>query len=107
MNDQRFNPPPIHNPMMGYQPAPEYPGATKNDAMTVLILGVLGIAVCQLCAPFAWARGNTYRNVCMVHGIEQESFAIVGRVLGIVGTVLLGLTLLYVLAVIGIMVAAH
>jgi uncharacterized membrane protein YjgN (DUF898 family) len=106
MNDQRFVPPPIQNPTP-YQPPVEYPGATKNDAMTVLILGVLGIAVCQLCAPFAWSRGNTYRNVCMVHGIEQESFAIVGRVLGIVGTILLGLTILYILALIGFMVIAH
>lgn len=106
MNDPRFIPPPIQNPM-AYQPPQEFPGATKNDAMMVLILGVLGIAVCQLCAPFAWARGNTYRNVCMIHGIEQESFAVVGRVLGIVGTILFVLSLLYVLVVIGFMVMAH
>lgn len=106
MNDPRFVPPPIQQ-QMPYQPAQEYPGATKNDAMTVLILGVLGIAVCQLCAPFAWKKGNSYRDVCMIHGVEQESFAIVGRVLGMVGTGLLVLTLLYFLAIIGFMVVAH
>jgi hypothetical protein len=105
MNDPRFVPPPIQQPM--YQPAQEYPGATKNDAMTVLILGVLGIAVCQLCAPFAWKKGNSYRDVCMIHGVEQESFAIVGRVLGMVGTGLLVLTVLYILAIFGFMIVAH
>lgn len=93
--DGRFIPPPV-NPNFGMPSVPEeMPGATKNDAVTILILGILGIAVCQLCAPVAWKRGNTYAQVCAIQGIPQETTAVVGRILGIVGTVLLLISLLW------------
>lgn len=70
------------------------PGATRSDATTVFILGILGIVLCQILAPFAWAKGNTYRDVCMIHGIQPDGLGTAGRVLGLVGTVLLALNLL-------------
>lgn len=108
MSDQgRFVPPPVQ-PQFGYAPVvEEMPGATKNDATTILILGILGLVVCQLCAPFAWKKGNTYAQVCTIHGIPQESTAVVGRVLGIVGTVLFVLSLLWLGFVFVMMFAAH
>lgn len=80
------------------------PGATKSDATTVFILGLLGILVCQLLAPVAWSKGNTYRQVCMIHGVEPDGLGVAGRVLGIVGTGLLVLSLLWVLFLIAMMV---
>ncbi len=85
----------------------DMPGATKSDATTVFILGVLGIVVCQLCAPFAWKKGNTYRDVCMIHGIDPDGLATAGRILGIVGTVILGLNVIFMLIWIGLMVSMH
>lgn len=88
-----FVPPPVR-----YQVAPpvaeEYPGATKNDATMVLLLGVLAFVVCQLLAPYAWIKGNTYMQVCTIHGVPPDSMAVIGRILGIVGTVMLVLSLL-------------
>lgn len=85
---------------------PDMPGATKSDATTIFILGLLGILVCQLCAPVAWKKGNTYRDVCMIHGIEPDGLGTAGRMLGMVGTVLFVLNLLLVLVWFGIMLAA-
>jgi hypothetical protein len=49
-------PPPGYGPP-GYgaypPPAPNHPQAT-----TTLVLGILGIVVCQVIGPFAWSMGN-------------------------------------------------
>src|SRR4051794_37683489 len=44
--DQQYGPPPV-----GY--APDHPKAT-----TSLVLGILGIVVCGVLAPFAWQSGK-------------------------------------------------
>lgn len=75
-----------------YQPPPQpHVYAEQSQATTVLVLGILGLVVCGLCAPFAWSMGNTE-----VQGIdagrrppENRQTAQIGRILGIVGTVLL------------------
>ena len=74
-------------------PPPAYlpPPPAHRQATTVLVLGILGIAVCGLCGPFAWTIGN--RVVAEIDasggalGGRQE--ANIGRILGIVATVLL------------------
>jgi uncharacterized membrane protein YjgN (DUF898 family) len=74
-------------PPPAYQPPPP----AHRQATTVLVLGILGIVVCGLCGPFAWAMGN--RVVAEIDasrgavGGRQE--ANIGRILGIVATVLL------------------
>ena len=58
---------------------------------TILILGILGLVVCGICAPFAWVMGNKakkeidanpgrYRNAGNVN---------IGRILGMIGTILI------------------
>jgi hypothetical protein len=94
VNDPRFIPPPVQSP---YEQMIEPPGATKSDATTVFILGLLGILLCQLLAPFAWTKGNTYVQVCMINGVQPDGLGVAGRLLGIIGTVLLGLSLIWVL----------
>lgn len=81
------------------QPKPE--GAT-----TILVMGILGLLLCQVFAIVAWIKGNAYLAQCRAMGVEPESPAVWGRVLGIVGTILLivalvGLALLIVLTVVG------
>ena len=75
--------------------APEHP-----QASTVLILGILGISVCQVCAPFAWVVGSRVRkeidaNPAQYGGRSQVQ---IGYVLGIVGSALLGFGILFGLA---------
>jgi hypothetical protein len=73
-----------------YQPPPDHP-----QAITTLVLGILGLVVCGVLAPFAWVMGNR-----VVHEIDASQGRIggrgnanVGRILGIVGTALLGVSL--------------
>ncbi len=93
--------PPPPNPYQpyggpGYSPAgvphwaPDHP-----DSTTVLLLGILGMAVCQVVAPFAWVKGARVKREIDASGgkLAGRSQAQIGYILGIVGSVLL---LLYV-----------
>jgi hypothetical protein len=78
----------------GYQPAayaPDHPKAT-----TALVLGILGMVVCGLIAPFAWRIGKrTVDEIDASHGqLGGRGTAQAGYVLGIIGTALLLLGLL-------------
>jgi hypothetical protein len=85
--DQQYGPPPV-----GY--APDHPKAT-----TSLVLGILGIVVCGVLAPFAWQSGK--RAVAEIDASNGQlggrGAAQAGYVLGIIGTVLLGLGVLLML----------
>jgi uncharacterized membrane protein YjgN (DUF898 family) len=87
-------PPPGYGPP-GY---PAYPPRPKHpQAVTVLVLGILGIVVCGLIGPFAWSMGN--RVVAEIEasrgGWDGQSEAQIGRILGIVATALLALSLMF------------
>jgi uncharacterized membrane protein YjgN (DUF898 family) len=74
---------------------PEHPQAT-----TVLILGILGLVLCQVISPFAWTMGN--RVVAEIDASNGQlggrSAASAGRICGIVGTALIGVALLLCVA---------
>jgi hypothetical protein len=84
-------------------PPPDHPKAT-----TVLVLGILSFAVCQVLAPFAWViGGRTLREIDASEGRwGGRSQVQVGYVLGIVGSVLLGLGLLLGAVYLVVLVAA-
>lgn len=71
------------------------------QATTVLILGVVGLVACQLLSPFAWSMGNkTLREIDASGGqLGGRSEANAGRILGIIGTCLLGFTLVVFLGI--------
>ena len=83
--------------------APDHPKAT-----TALVLGILGVVLCQFIAPFAWRIGKrTVNEIDAAQGrLGGRGSAQAGYVLGIVGTVLLGLVILYIIVVAGVLVAA-
>jgi hypothetical protein len=94
-------------------PAPyPYPGgypmqmAPRNDseATTIFVLGLMGFMFCQLLAPIAWIKGSSYRATCRATEQLPNGLATAGWILGIVGTVLLGISLLAV--AVGIIVGA-
>jgi hypothetical protein len=66
---------------------------TSNDvdhplAMNVLIWGILGVTCCAVGAPIAWIRGRrVLREIAASNGaMGGRSAALVGYVLGIIGT---------------------
>ena len=104
MHDPRFVPPAVRLPAQAFPT--EGPGATRNDATTVFILGLLGLILCQLCAPVAWSKGNTYVRCCAISEVTPDGLGVAGRVMGIIGTVLLGLALVIAILFVLMIVAA-
>jgi hypothetical protein len=73
--------------------APRYP--EPSQATTILILGILGIVLCAPCAPFAWVMGNKELNAINsgMRDPANAGTAKAGKILGIIGTVLLAVGL--------------
>jgi len=94
-------PPPGYGapPPYGYFQAPDHPRATL-----AMILGILSLVCCQLTGPFAWViGGKAVREIDASGGrLGGRGQAMAGKVLGIIGTVLLGLAVLYVLLIVAI-----
>ena len=57
----------------------------------ILVLGILGLVVCVICAPIAWVMGNADLQEMRAGTMdpEGEQLTNIGRILGIVGTVLI------------------
>jgi len=71
----------------------QYP--EQSQATTILVMGILGLIICGILAPFAWVMGNK-ELAAIDSGLrspENRSTANAGRILGIIGTVLLGIGL--------------
>jgi hypothetical protein len=94
----------------GYGAAgPRHPSAT-----TALVLGIVGLAGIAFCggitlvlSPFAWMTGaRAVREIDATQGqLDGRDQANAGRIMGIIGTVLLALGILLVLGFIGLVVA--
>ncbi|WP_230487007.1 DUF4190 domain-containing protein [Nocardioides anomalus] len=84
-------------PPYGYAMQADHPQAT-----TVLILGIVSIVVCGLVGPFAWVMGNRVVGEIDASGGQYggRSSANAGRIIGMIVTILLGLSLLFVVAVV-------
>ncbi|MFV1960859.1 MAG: DUF4190 domain-containing protein [Acidimicrobiia bacterium] len=84
----------------------QYP--EQSQATTILVLGILGVVLFQILAPFAWVMGN--RELAAIdsglRSPENRSTANTGRILGIVGTVLLGIGIVIVVLLIVVLVFA-
>jgi uncharacterized membrane protein YjgN (DUF898 family) len=76
----------------GFGPmVPDHP-----QSVTVLILGIVSVAVCGVVGPFAWVMGNrVVREIEASNGqLGGHSQAQAGRIMGIITTCLLGLSLI-------------
>ncbi len=63
------------------------------------MLGIIGIVLCQLLGPIAWVMGNNELAAIDAgrRAPENRGTANAGRILGIIGTVLLALSILAVI----------
>ncbi len=84
-------------------PPPMPPGTTgsaekaSSRATTSLILGILGFVCCQLCAPFAWYTGQQETKAIKAgqSPAAGQGFATAGMILGIIGTIIMVFSLLW------------
>lgn len=62
------------------------------NATMILILGILGLTICQICAPIAWVLGNQALRALDQFGdpLGQRGMVNGGRICGIIGTALIG-----------------
>ena len=91
---------------MPYGYGPVYAPPEHPKASTALVLGILGVVLCQVIAPFAWRTGKqTLTEIDAAQGqLGGRGQAQAGYVLGIVGSVLLilsiALLLVYLLVIV-------
>lgn len=105
--------PPGYQPMApGYSANPYgaggYPAEYPNGT-TILLLGILGLIVCQVLSPIAWVMGHNARKaIASTPGVQYSNQGSVtaGWVMGIIGTVLLILTVVLFVVFILIGIAA-
>jgi hypothetical protein len=92
-------------PPSGDYAAPPAPGRKAEGAVAALVLGIIGIVFCPLCAPVAWALGRKAERLVDGSGgtLGGRGEATAGKVLGIIGTVLIviGVVLLIGLIALG------
>jgi hypothetical protein len=92
-------------PGYGYQPYPVAP-PRHPSATTAMVLGIVAVAGGFLCwlplviAPFAWVTGaKAVKEIDASHGMQSgRGEATAGKVLGIIGTVLLAIGLVALIA---------
>ncbi|MCC6906445.1 MAG: DUF4190 domain-containing protein [Phycisphaerales bacterium] len=65
--------------------------------VTSLILGILGVVACSLCAPAAWYLGAKARRDIREGAVSAagQGMATAGWILGMIGTALIGVSLLF------------
>jgi hypothetical protein len=75
--------------------APAGPLPDDTGGFAPLIVGILGLILCQFLSPVAWAMGSTYEKKCRARGVSPSTAGTGGKILGICGTVLLFLVLAF------------
>lgn len=73
----------------------EHPAGT-----TVLVLGILGLIVCGVLAPIAWIKGNSAKREMDAQPDvtwTNRGSVTAGRILGMIGTVVIVLGILFVI----------
>ena len=85
--------------------SPAQAGQNAPGAILSLVLGILGILICGVLAPFAWAQGRRAERAVDASGgvYAGRGMATAGKILGMIGTALLvlGIVLVAVLAATG------
>ncbi len=77
----------------------QYP--ESSQATTVLVLGILGLVICGVLAPVAWIMGKNELEAIDSgrRPPQQRGTANAGRILGIIGTVLLAISVLVIILI--------
>lgn len=79
--------------------------AVKADgAIAALVLGILGILLCPLCAPVAWGMGRKAERLVDASGgtLGGRGEATAGKILGMIGTAFIVLGIIAIIALVAI-----
>ena len=67
----------------------------RQSATGIFVWGILGVVLCAFIAPVALLQGNAYMAECRQNRVQPDGLAVAGRILGIIGTIILALGLIY------------
>src|SRR5207342_2497893 len=98
-----YGTPPPPPPAPGYQEGASPMGPREHPQGTlILILGILSIVCIQLLGPVAWILGNkAIREIdANPPAYTNRSTVNAGRICGIIGTVLLAVSIIYVIVLV-------
>lgn len=103
-----FNtPPPAYGYNPGYGGIPGYDAPRSSNSTTILVLGILSLVVCAVMGPIAWWMGKAELQQIDAGLVSSQDRGTVnaGYICGIIGTVLMGISVLMLLFVFTL--AAH
>jgi len=80
--------------------------SASNQAITALVLGILSAICCNLLGPVAWYLGVQERKAIREgrSPLAGDSLALIGMILGIIGTIFLVIGLFWIFALGGMAV---
>jgi len=66
------------------------------------VLGIVGIILCSIAAPFAWVLGKRAEEAVAANPgrYSGKDMATAGKILGIIGTVLIGVAIVVVIVIV-------
>lgn len=70
----------------------QLPQDTSDRGTIIFVLGLVGILMCQICAPIAFFMGQGYKRDCLAEGMRPSGFGEAGRIMGLVGSILMVLS---------------
>jgi hypothetical protein len=90
----------------GPAPRPAAPAAPRIDTggTGALVVAIIGWIICGILHPIAWAMAASHERQCRAEGIEPSGATKAAKILGIIGTILLIIGVLFfaVFMVIGV-----
>lgn len=66
-----------------------------SEGTPILVTGILSLVVCGPLGIYAWIKGNELRDRAQGAGWPEPGTAKVGRILGMVGTVIFAVSILF------------
>lgn len=92
-------------PAMPYAPAGAPANPYDSESTPILVTGILSLVLCGLIGIYAWIKGNDLQRRANASGWPEPSTAKVGRILGIIGSIIgilqIGFAVLWLLLVFG------
>lgn len=73
-----------------------YGGMKPHRGVVVLVLGILGLVLCAVCAPIAWMMGSADLREMDAGRMDPtgRGLTTAGKICGIIGTIILGIGVL-------------
>jgi hypothetical protein len=106
---QQYAQPPQQYAQPPYGAQPQYSLPNAPGAVLSLVLGIIGITACGLTAPFAWAQGRKAEQAfdASPGSYGGKGMATAGKILGIIGTVLLAVGVLFFFIYVIVLIATE